>query len=257
MESVFREDLLKDRIAVVTGASRGIGKAIAIELAKVGAIVILVGRDIDSLDNVKKEISIWGRRCEVIKTDVSSIKQVEEMFEFIEGRFGKLHILVNAAGVSPHYTSFHKSPTEDWYKILNTNLIGIFHCCKYAFPLLCKSEDPAIVSVSSIGGVVGLPKVAVYSASKGAIVTFTKSLSIEWAPFNIRVNAVCPGFVETDMTRGLLSKQDLKGYIISKIPLKRIAKPSEIANAVLFLVSPASSYITGQCLIVDGGWTAE
>ena len=257
MSSIFKADILKNKVALVTGASRGIGKYTAIELAKAGAKVVLVGRNLDLLQVTKNHISSLGKNCMTIKTDVSKQEEVQSLFDEVRKTYGYLNILVNSAGVSPHFTSFHKAPVEDWTKILNTNLIGTLSCCRYAFPLLCEAEEASVINIASIGGVVGLPKVAVYTASKGGIVTFTKTLAIEWAPHNIRVNSICPGFVETDMTKGLTSKESLRNYLTSKIPLGRLAKPEEISNIAIFLASPAASYITGTCIVADGGWTAE
>ncbi len=254
--SIFKNDILKGKIALVTGASRGIGRAISVELSKAGAHVILVSRTLSLLRETEEAISSSGGWAKALSADVASINDVSKVFNFIEREFGYLNILVNSAGISPHYTSFHKAPLEDWKEIINTNIFGTFNCCKLAFPLLSKCSSSSIINISSIGGVIGLPRVAIYTASKGAIVTFTKAISIEWAPYNIRVNAICPGFIETDMTKGLSSKSELKEQVISRIPMGRFGKPEEVAKAAVFLASDGASYITGHCLIIDGGWTA-
>ena len=140
--------------------------------------------------------------------------------------------------------------------MLAVNLRGVLSSCYLAFPLLRKAEGASVVNVSSIGGLIGLPRVAVYTATKGALTTFTKTLAVEWAPYGIRVNALCPGFIETDMTSGISGNEKLKGELLARIPLARFGKPEEVAYATLFMVSPGASYMTGHCLVVDGGWTA-
>ncbi len=187
---------------------------------------------------------------------VADQEAMEGVFRWVEEEFSVLHILVNNAGVSPHYLPFHETAQKDWDKMLAVNLRGVFSCCYLAFPLLKAANDASVVNVSSIGGLIGLPRVAVYTATKGALTTFTKTLAAEWAPYGIRVNALCPGFIETDMTSGISSNEKLKGELLARIPLARFGKPQEVAHATLFMVSPAASYMTGHCLVVDGGWTA-
>ena len=248
---------LSGKVAVVTGATRGIGKAIAKKLAEAGAKVYAVGRNQELLENLWKEISEAGWPEPVIKRcDVSRQEDVQSLFDLIEEKEGKLDILVNNAGVSPHFTSFVKSPERDWDFMLDVNVKGMFYCCKAAFELLKRGEDPSTINISSIVGIVGMAKIAVYTATKGAMTTFTKSLAVEWAPFGIRVNAICPGFITTDMTAGVQSIEGIRKQLISRIPMSRFGSPDEVANAVLFLASPMASYITGHCLVVDGGWLA-
>ncbi len=254
--SIFKNDLLRDKIALVTGASRGIGRAISIELARAGAHVVLVSRNLELLKETEKVISSNKGWAISFAADVANLSDMHKVFVSIEKDFGHLDILVNSAGISPHYTAFHKAPLEDWNRIIDVNIIGTLNSCKLAFPLLIKCSSSSIINISSIGGVIGLPKVAVYTATKGAITTFTKAIAIEWAPYNIRVNAICPGFIETDMTSGLSSKSELRDQLISRIPIGRFGKPEEVAKAAVFLASDGASYITGHCLIIDGGWTA-
>ncbi len=254
--SIFRNDILKEKIALVTGASRGIGKAISVELSRAGAYVILVSRNLSLLRKTEENISSNNGWAKSFSADVANINDVNEIFNFIEKEFGHLDILVNSAGISPHYTSFHKAPLNDWEEIININVFGTLNCCRLAFPLLSRCSSSSIINVSSIGGIIGLPKVAIYTATKGAITTFTKAIAIEWASYNIRVNAICPGFIETDMTKGLSSKSGLKEQMISRIPMGRFGRSEEVAKAAVFLASDGASYMTGHCLIIDGGWTA-
>ena len=247
---------LEGKVALVTGASRGIGRAVSITLASAGAKVILVSRDEQLLASLKGEIEGQGGEAHYRVASVADQGSMAELFAWVRDEFGQLDALVNNAGISPHYKLFHKTDLKDWDRILDVNLKGVFHCCYQAFPLLEAAEESAVVNVSSIGGLIGLPRVAVYTATKGAITTFTKTLAAEWVDFGIRVNAVCPGFVGTDMTSGIAQNQGLRDGVLSRIPMKRFGRPEEVANAVLFLASAASSYVTGHCLIVDGGWTA-
>ena len=247
---------LEDRIALVTGASRGIGRAIAKALAQAGARVILVSRNEALLAQLQREIQEEGGEASYHAANVGSREEMERVYKEVEERYNRLHILVNNAGVSPHYRSFHKTSEGDWEKMLAVNLKGVFYSCYLAFPMLKAAGEAAVLNVSSIGGLIGLPRVAVYTATKGAITTFTKSLAVEWAPYSIRVNALCPGFIETDMTAGVSSKEELRNQLLARIPLGRFGQPEEVARAALFMVSPASSYVTGHCMVIDGGWTA-
>lgn len=253
VESLFR---IEGKVALVTGASRGIGRAISRVLARAGARVVLVSRKEPLLARLKEEIEGRGGEAFYRVANVADQEAMEEVYRWVDGEFGCLHVLVNNAGVSPHYLPFHETAQRDWDKMLAVNLRGVLSSCYLAFPLLRKAEGASVVNVSSIGGLIGLPRVAVYTATKGALTTFTKTLAVEWAPYGIRVNALCPGFIETDMTSGISGNEKLKGELLARIPLARFGKPEEVAYATLFMVSPGASYMTGHCLVVDGGWTA-
>ena len=247
---------LKNKVALVTGASRGIGKATAEKLAEAGCHVVLFSRKTHLLEEVKNRIQSLGSKASVVIGNVGVKEDVERLFDFIENEIGKLDILINNAGISPHFCPFVNSPEKDWHRMIDVNLKGVFYCCYKAFELLKKGEDPAVVNVSSIAGLTGIANIAVYTATKGALTIFTKSLAVEWAPHGIRVNAICPGFISTDMTAGVEANERIREQLLARIPVRRFGKPEEVAQAVLFLVSPLASYITGHCLVVDGGWLA-
>ncbi len=252
---MFEQFRLDGRKALVTGASRGIGKAIVETLSDAGAEVFIVSRSAEQLEKIAAHLNARGGKVHPIPADLNERDSADKIFSRVGEMTDALDILVNNAGVSPHYKSFEKSPEEDWDFMLSVNLRSLMAVTKRAFPYLAK-RGGSVVNVSSIGGLIGLPKIAVYTATKGAISTFTKTLAVEWARFGIRVNAICPGFIETDMTAGISSHEKLKEQFLSRIPLRRFGKPEEVASAVLFLCTPASSYVTGHLLVADGGWTA-
>jgi len=232
VEDLFRLD---GKVAMVTGASRGIGRAISRVLAHVGAKVVMVSRKEDLLAELREEIEDQGGEAFYRVANVADQAAMERVFQWVGEELGALHVLVNNAGVSPHYLPFHETAQRDWDKMLAVNLRGVFSCCHLAFPLLREAGDASVVNVSSIGGLIGLPRVAVYTATKGALTTFTKSLAAEWAPYGIRVNALCPGFIETDMTAGISSNERLKGELLARIPLARASPGTWAFSAVSML----------------------
>ncbi len=234
---------------LVTGASRGIGKAIAEAFSQCGANLILVARNKGRLEVVAQKVKAREFFC----ADVSSYSEMEEVYSKVKEKYGFLDVVVNNAGISPHFRSFHKTPESDWDEIIGVNLKGVLNNAKLSFELLKKGRDPVLINVASVVGLAGAQKIAVYCATKAAVVNFTKALSIEWASYSIRVVGICPGYVKTDMTKGIFSKDDLRNQLLSMIPMRRFADPPEIANVVLFAASSLASYITGSCIIVDGG----
>lgn len=245
---------LEGKVALITGSSRGIGKAIAIEFAKEGAkVVVNYAESKDKADVVVGEIKKIGSDAVNIKCDVSDEKQVKEMIDLAIKKFGKIDILVNNAGiVIPK--SFQELTGNDWEKILKVNLIGTFLCSKAAAPHMLRQKYGKIVNVSSIRGLecCGRAGILDYSASKAGVINFTKTLAKELAP-HINVNSVAPGLTETDQWKD--RDTSFVKAEAEKTLLKRFAKPEEIAKAALFLASDDSSYITGDVLIVDGGYS--
>ena len=250
--------LLEGKVALVTGATSGIGLATVRAFAREGAIVIINGRSEEKGLEIERELKDKGYDVVFIKADVSKSSEVKAMFKRVEETLGKLHILVNNAGV-PSFASLMELTEEEWDRVININLKGVFLCSKYAVPLMIKSGGGVIINVSSVLGLVGSRGELAYCASKGGVIALTRAMALELAQYNIRVNCVCPGSVETKMFKKVIER---KGYeVIMKglesIPLKRPAKPEEIAEVILFLASDMSSYMTGSVIIVDGVWTAQ
>ena len=240
-----------DKVALITGAARGIGKQIAITLAKEGYNIALNYRTkTDSIIELKDKIESYGVKCLLIQGDVSVYEDTERMTKETIEEFGKIDVLVNNAGITKD-TLLLRMKEEDFESVINVNLIGTYNMTKNVSSYMMKARNGRIINVSSVVGVSGNAGQSNYSASKAGIIGFTKSLAKELASRNILVNAVAPGFIETDMTKAL--KDDVKEKIFEQIPLKREGKAEEVANVVKFLASSDSSYITGQVINIDGG----
>ena len=237
---------------VVTGGSRGIGRAIALDFASKGANVAIVYLDkrAEGLQ-VLNELKALGVEAEEHATDVKKFAAIQDLFADIIKRHGRVDVLVNCAGINRDKTMSNLTP-EQWQEVLDTNLTGAFHCSKAVWEQMKTQNYGRIVSISSVVGQAGNFGQANYSASKAGLLGFTKSLALEGARNNITVNAICPGFVDTDMVRAI--RADVLEKVIQKIPMQRLGKPEEIARAVTFLASPASGYITGQIIAVNGGY---
>lgn len=243
--------MLTDKIALVTGASRGIGSAVARKLAENGAYVYVnYNGSKEKADAAVAEIMQSGGRAEAVQCNISDFNACKEMVEDIIKKSGRLDILVNNAGITRD-NLLMKMTEEDYDMVLDTNLKGTFNTIRHASRYLLKQRAGRIINISSVSGVLGNAGQANYSASKAGVIGLTKSAAKELASRGINVNAVAPGYVETEMTGALPDK--VKEQIIEQIPLKRVAMPEDIANVVLFLASDASAYITGQVLSVDGG----
>lgn len=243
--------MLSGKAALVTGASRGIGRAIAIDLAKNGAdIAINFSGNEEKANEVVKEIEALGREAFSIRANVASSDEVNEMIKEVIERFGRLDILVNNAGITRDNLILRMKESE-WEDVININLKGVFNCTKAVARQMMKQRAGRIINISSIVGIAGNAGQANYVASKAGIIGLTKTAAKELASRNITVNAIAPGFIATDMTDEL--DDHLKEEMLKQIPLSRFGKPEDIANIVAFLASDKASYITGQTICVDGG----
>lgn len=240
-----------EKYALITGATRGIGKQIAITLAKQGYNIALNYRkENEELENTKKEIEEIGVQILAVKGDVANFEDCENFVKQVIERFGQIDVLVNNAGITKDMLLM-RMKKEDFEQVIDTNLVGTFNVTKNVVPYMMKARSGRIINISSVVGISGNAGQTNYSASKAGIIGFTKSLAKEIASRNILVNAVAPGFIETNMTDVL--KDDIKQEIAKNIPLKRMGTTQDVANVVKFLASDDSSYITGQVINVDGG----
>ena len=239
---------LENKVSLVTGGSRGIGKAIALKLAELGSDIVIV--DINESEEIKNEIEALGRKAMVLKADVSKMDETNEVVAEVLKEFKNVDILVNNAGITRD-NLLMKMSEEEWDSVLDINLKGSFNMSKSLIRSMIKNKNCSIINMSSVVGVAGNAGQCNYAASKAGLIGFTKSLAKEVAKKNIRVNAVAPGFIESDMT-DKLSDKVIDGYL-SNIPLGRLGSIEDIANSVVFLASDMSKYITGQVLVVDGG----
>jgi 3-oxoacyl-[acyl-carrier protein] reductase len=242
---------LKDKVALVTGASRGIGRAIAMTLAEAGAIVVVNYKSNQAAaDAVLHDIAAAEGRATAIQADVSQPAEVERLFKEVLERYGKLDILVNNAGITRD-TLLLRMKEDDFDAVLQTNLRGVYLCTKAALRPMTKARGGRIINITSVVGLMGNAGQANYAAAKAGIIGFSKSAAREMASRNITVNCVAPGYIDTELT-GVLS-ETVRAAIMENIPLGRLGVPQDVANTVCFLASDAASYITGQTLTVDGG----
>jgi 3-oxoacyl-[acyl-carrier protein] reductase len=242
--------LLKDKVAIITGGARGIGREIALTFAQEGANICVCDVNEQILEEVTKELKVTAGQAIGLKVDVTDFSQVEDMVQKVLDKFAKIDILINNAGITRDNLLL-RMKEEEWDAVLNVNLKGTFNCTKAVSKIMIKQRSGKIVNIASIIGLIGNAGQANYAASKGGIISFTKSVAKELASRNINVNAIAPGFIKTDMTAKL--PQGLQDSILKTIPLNRFGEPYDVANLALFLVSGNSSYITGHIIQVDGG----
>ncbi len=248
---------LKNKVAVVTGASSGLGVQFAKALALQGASVVILARREDKLRAVKEEIEKIGTLCIAIKCDVTNERLVDEAVEAIIEKCGGIDILINNAGIS-NIAPAEKMTMKEWDDVLNVNIRSVYMMSRAVGKHMIEKKYGKIINISSMFGVVANSAFPVvnYHASKHAVIGLTKALAAEWAKHNITVNAIGPGFFESEMTAASIDTAEFKQYVETYCPMKRIGKSGELDGAIVYLASDASSYMTGQTLIVDGGWTA-
>ncbi len=244
-------NLLKDKVAIVTGGSRGIGRAICLMLAKQGCHVVFnYAQNKDAAATLEKEIKTLKVKCRADQLDVRDFDKVKEWIESIKKEFGTFHILINNAGIICDKALMLMHP-DDWQKVIDTNLTGVFNLTRCCITTMLKQKQGYVVNVSSVSGKIGLPRQSNYSASKGGVNAFTKALAKEVAAYNVKVNSVSPGFIETDILRDF-SEEDIE-KINKMIPLGKIGTPEDVAGCVKFLLSEEAKYIVGEDIQMDGG----
>jgi 3-oxoacyl-[acyl-carrier protein] reductase len=242
---------LEDEVAIVTGGTKGIGRAICLLFGEEGAKVVAnFSKDVDAAEALKKEAKIRELNIGLYKADVTQFDQVKEMIEEVFAEYGKIDVFVNNVGLVRDNFLMLMSD-DDWNSLLHTNLTGLFNCCRTVIRKMIPQRKGKIINISSISGILGTSGQTNYAATKGGVISFTKALAREVGPFNIHVNAVAPGLIESDVV-SKMPKEKVEA-ITKSSSLGRIGKPEEVAHAVLFLASEQSNYITGQTIIVDGG----
>lgn len=246
---------LAGKVAIVTGAGRGIGKAIAKALAAVNARVVINDVDLNAATQVSQEIESSGGKARPAKADVRVRSEINQMVQIVIQELGGINILVNNAGVILRKPAEELSE-EDWDKVIDINLKGTFLCAQtVAKAMIQEGNGGKIINLGSIMGSVSLPPRAAYCASKGGIIALTKDLAAEWAKYRITVNTISPGWTVTEMTQSYFSQEEVRKFLLDRIPLNRLGKPEDVANLAVFMASEYSDYITGQAIYVDGGWT--
>lgn len=270
---MLREFSLKGKVALVTGAGRGIGQAISVVFAEAGADVIAVARTKEQIEATAAQVRQLGQKALAIPTDVTQVDQVEAMAKKAITEFGRIDILVNNAGTAiikplvplpgfnppgadtiPHF--FHPISNEEWRQVMDTNLTGIFYCTRAVGPYMLERRKGKVINVTSVEGAKGFPYHIIYTSSKGAVNLFTRTLALEWARYNINVNAIAPGFFHTAMSARDHEDPKLRERIIHSIPLRRTGNLRDLGLLALYLASEASDYMTGQIIYLDGGFTA-
>jgi len=243
---------LDGKVAIVTGAARGMGQGIALELAKQGADIVI--SDVLPGDETVKAVKSLGKKSFYVKTDVSNERQVKRLVSETIKKLGRLDILVNDAGIYRTAATTELSE-KDWDKTINIDLKGVFLCSREALKVM--KQGSSIINISSIAAMVGFPQAAAYCAAKGGVRALTKELAVEYGKKGVRVNSIHPGVIETPMTTDILKDEKTKAAMLQSVPLGRTGKPIDIAGPVAFLASDASSYVNGEELVVDGGWIAS
>jgi len=257
MEKVpFPEFDLSGKVAIVTGAGRGMGYHFALALARYGADLVICSRTISELEKTKEEIEKLGRKALIQKVDVLRIPEIYSMVEEVVKAFSHIDILVNNAGVNIPQWAVDVNE-EAWDRVIDTNLKALFFCAQAVGKVMIRQKNGKIINISSQTGTVAIPQRAAYCSSKGGVNQLTKVLAIEWAKYNINVNAIAPTFIETPFSKPMFEKEGFREFVLENIVLGRIGQPQDVIGALIYLASEASNFVTGHVLLVDGGWTAH
>ncbi len=256
MEKLPSEFDLSGKVAIITGAGRGMGYHMALALARYGADLVIGSRTVSELEKVGDEIRAIGRKVLIQPMDVTKISDIEAMVEASVKTYGHIDVLVNNAGVN--IPQWAVDVTEEaWDKIINTNLKALFFCAQAVGKVMIRQKKGKIINISSQTGTVAIPQRAAYCSSKGGVNLLTKVLAIEWAQYNINVNAIAPTFIESPFTKPMFEKPGFREFVLGNIPLGRIGQPQDVIGGVIYLASEASNLVTGHVLLIDGGWTAH
>ena len=246
---------LEGKVALITGSTKGIGKAIAQRMAEQGARVVISSRNQDACEEVAGEIRKQGGEALAKACNINYKEQLQELVDATLEEFDKIDILVCNAALNPYFGASQDIPDEAFDKVMHANIGSVHKLCQLVIPGMAERKDGAVVIVSSIGGLKGTDKLGAYAISKAADMQIARNLAVEWGPANIRVNCIAPGLIRTDFARALWENPDIYQATVSKYPLRRIGEPDEIAGAAVFLASKAGSFTTGQTLVIDGGGT--
>ncbi|MEK4425119.1 SDR family NAD(P)-dependent oxidoreductase [Solibacillus sp. FSL K6-1523] len=245
---------LENKVAIVTGAGRGIGRSVAIGLAEAGAKVIVCSRTESELVTLQQEINAIGGECAIVTCDVEKTEQVQHVINFTKEKYGTIDILINNAGITKKVAAKDLA-LEDFEKIISVNLTGVFLFAQLAGRVMIEQGFGSIINVSSVASEQGITGSVAYAASKGGVTMLTKTLALEWAKLGVRVNAIAPAYVETPLVEAVKnSREGFEELVNNRTPLGRMAKPQEMVGACIFLASEASTYITGETIFLDGGW---
>jgi NAD(P)-dependent dehydrogenase (short-subunit alcohol dehydrogenase family) len=247
---------LDGQVALVTGASRGIGRDLVLALAHAGASVVAAGRSLEDVVAVVEEVRGQDGRAEAVELDLRDRGSIERGVEECVERSGRLDILVNNAGLGTNHDALDATE-EEWDELFAVNVRGLFFASQSAARRMVTQRYGRIVNMASQAGLVGIPRHAAYSASKGAVIALTRVLALEWAPFGITVNSVAPTFIRTPGTAERLDRPEFLAEVLERLPVGRVGTTTDVAGAVIYLASPAASLVTGTVLVIDGGWTAR
>ncbi|MBX6770297.1 MAG: glucose 1-dehydrogenase [Chloroflexi bacterium] len=252
-EQIFRLD---GKVAVLPGGAGGIGAALARGLAEYGADVVIAGRSVERARAVANDLAATGRRTMALSVEVTDPESVRRLVEEVVGQFGRLDILVNCVGTQ-YEAPAEEFPFDQWKRVMEVNVAGTFLTCQAAGRVMIAQRSGSIINLSSVRGQLAIRRgYAAYTPSKAAVNNLTRQLATEWAPYNVRVNAIAPTFIETPLVANMLADPEFRRSLTERIPLGRVGVPADIVGATIFLASPASSFITGHILLVDGGVTA-